>query len=88
MFRLEAPSIIVWFNGTIIVYCYYPVLIMGYIVHVLVLVFVWYPCMAMNDNVNVQYNGGLLPDIILLKQCYYLRETRLNAIKRFCICNL
>ena len=22
-------------------------------------------------NVNVQYNGGLLPDIILLIQCYY-----------------
>ena len=26
-------------------------------------------CMAI--NVNVQYNGGLLPDIILLTQCYY-----------------
>ena len=23
-------------------------------------------------NVSVQYNGGLLPDIILLTQCYYL----------------
>ena len=22
-------------------------------------------------NVSVQYNGGLLPDIILLTQCYY-----------------
>ena len=25
-----------------------------------------------NINVNVQYNGGLLPDIILLTQCYSL----------------
>ena len=36
-------------------------------------------------NVNVQYNGGLLPDIILLTQCYLDRGTRLNAMKRFCI---
>ena len=39
-------------------------------------------------NVNVQYNGGLLPDIILLTQCYFHRGTRLNAMKRFCICSL
>ena len=44
------------------------------------------PCMAI--NVSVQYNGGLLPDIILLTQCYYHRGTRLNAMKRFCICSL
>ena len=41
------------------------------------------PCIAI--NVSVQHNGGLLPDIILLTQCYYHRGTRLNAIKRFCI---
>ena len=29
-------------------------------------------------NVNVQYNGGLLPDIILLTQGYYHRGTRLK----------
>ena len=40
------------------------------------------------ENVSVQYNGGLLPDIILLTQCYYHRRTRLNAMKRFCICSL
>ena len=28
------------------------------------------PCMVIN-NVSVQYNGGLLADIILLTQCYY-----------------
>ena len=42
------------------------------------------PCMAINV-VSVQYNGGLLPDIILLTQCYFHRGTRLNAMKRFCI---
>ena len=57
-----------------------------YIVSVLFLLFFWCPCMAI--NVSVQYNGGLLPDIILLTQCYYHRGTRLNAMKRFCICSL
>ena len=35
--------------------------------------------------VSVQYNGGLLPDIVLLTQGYYHRRTYLNAMKRFCI---
>ena len=39
-------------------------------------------------NVNVQYNDGFLPDIILLTQCYLHRRTCLNAMKRFCICSL
>ena len=55
-----------------------------YVVSVLFLMFIWCPCMAIN-NVNVQYNGGLLPDIIMLTQCYFHRGTRLNAVKRFCI---
>ena len=38
--------------------------------------------------ISEQYNGGLLPDIILLNQCYFHRGTRLNAMKRFCICSL
>ena len=55
-----------------------------YIVSGLFLMFFWCPCMAI--NVNVQYNGGLLPDIILLTQCYLHRGTRLNAMmKRFYI---
>ena len=29
-------------------------------------------------NVIVQYDGGFLPDIILLTQCYYHRGTRLK----------
>ena len=48
-----------------------------------VLLFFWCPGMAI--NVSVQYNGGLLPDIILLTQYYFHRGTRLNAMKRFCI---
>ena len=40
------------------------------------------------DECKVQYNGRLLPDIILLTQCYYNRGTRLNAMKRFCLCSL
>ena len=39
-------------------------------------------------NVNVQYNGGFLPDIILWTQCYLHRGTCSNAMKRFCICSL
>ena len=39
-------------------------------------------------NVSAQYNGGLLPDIILLTQCDYHWGTRLNAVKRFCLCSL
>ena len=56
------------------------------IISVLFLLFVWCPCMAI--NVSVEYNGGLLPDILLLTQCYYHRGTRLNAIIMFCLCSL
>ena len=45
-------------------------------------------CVCMAINVNAQHNGGFLPDIVLLIQCYYHRGTRLNAMKRFCICSL
>ena len=38
--------------------------------------------------VSVPHNGGLLPDIVLLTQCYYHGGTCLNAMKRFCICSL
>ena len=39
-----------------------------YIVTVLFLLAFWCPCMTI--SVSIQYNGGLLPDIILLTQCY------------------
>ena len=39
-------------------------------------------------NGSIKYNGGPLPDIILLTQCYLHRGTRLNAMKKFCICSL
>ena len=63
-----------------------PCVMVYYIVSGLFLMFFWCPCMAI--NVNVQYNGGLLPDIILLTQCYFHRGTRLNAMNLFCICSL
>ena len=48
--------------------------------------FFWCPCMAI--NVSVQHNGGFLPGIMRLTQCYYDRGTSLNATERFCICSL
>ena len=57
-----------------------------YVVSVLFLLFFWRPCMAI--TVSVQYNGGLPSDIIMLTLCYFHRGTRLNAMKRFCICSL
>ena len=33
-----------------------------------------------NINISVQYNGGLLPGIILLTQGYYQWGTRLNTM--------
>ena len=63
-----------------------PYVMVYYTVSVLFLLFSWCPCMA--TNVGVQYNGGLLPDIILLTQCYFHRGTCLYAMKRFCICSL
>ena len=50
-----------------------------YIASGLFLKFFLCPCMTI--NVNVQYNGGLLPDIILLTQCYLHRGTCSNAMK-------
>ena len=47
--------------------------------------FCWCPCMMAINVSSVQYDGGFLPDIILLTQCYLHRGTRLNAMKRFCI---
>ena len=39
-------------------------------------------------NRSVQYNGGVLPDIILLTQGYLHQGTRLNTMKKLCICSL
>ena len=32
------------------------------------------------NNISAQYNGGLLPDIIVFTQGYYHRGTRLNTM--------
>ena len=63
-----------------------PCVMVYYIVSGVLLMFFWCPCMAI--DVSVHYNGGLLPDIILLTQCYFHRGTRLNAMKRFCLSSL
>ena len=34
-------------------------------------------------NISVQYNGGLLPDVILLTRGYYHRGDRLSTM---CVC--
>ena len=39
-------------------------------------------------NISVQYNGGFLPDSILLTQGYYHWETRLNTMQWLCIYSL
>ena len=39
-------------------------------------------------NISVQYNGGFLPDIMLLTQGYYHWGTRLNTTSRLCIYSL
>ena len=57
-----------------------------YIVYGVLLMLFSCPCMAI--NLSIQYNGGLLPDIILLTQCYFHQVTRLNAMKVFLICRL
>ena len=43
------------------------------------LVYYWWLCMVINIS-SVQYNGELLPDIILLTQGYYHWGTRLNTM--------
>ena len=70
----QAP-ILVWFGGTIIdistilLQCTTTVVMLGYD---------WWLCMVI--NISVQYNGGFIPDIILLTQGYYHWGTRLNTM--------
>ena len=47
------------------------------VLHCLVLNVFWCPYVAI--DVNVQYNGGFLPDIILLTRCYMHRGTCLKC---------
>ena len=54
-----------------IIICDGHILLLTYLTMYYIFVFssVWCPCMAINV-MSVQYNGGLLPDILLLTQCY------------------
>ena len=42
----------------------------------------------MVTNVSVQYNGGFLPDNILLTQGYLHWDIGLNTMKKLCISSL
>ena len=67
VFRLKAPIIVVWFDDTIIVYYYYLVLM-----RCTTTLFLFCFCFCLvslhGDYCNkcTVYNGGLVPDIILL----------------------
>ena len=59
--RLTKAPILVWFDGTIILYYYCP---LNYVLlQSLMFCYVWRLCMAIDISVQ-QYNGGLLPDSI------------------------
>ena len=49
----------------------------------------WCTCTAINNPINVQYDGGFLLDIMLLSRCYYhiIGEPQLNLMKRFPPCS-
>ena len=59
----QAP-ILVWFDGTII-----DISTILLCTTVFMFCYDWWLCMGI--NISVQYNGGFLPDIILLTQGYY-----------------
>ena len=56
------------------------------LVSVLFLLFVWCPCMAINvSHELVQYDGGLLPDIIPCKVVFFgLATNALNVRNNNC----
>ena len=64
IFLLTQAPIVLWIDGIIIVYYYYPFLVIMYYYCVVFCFCCGWPGMAI--NVSVQYNGGSLPDIILL----------------------
>ena len=73
IFLFTQASILVWLDGTII-----GISTMILRTTVGMLGYDWWLCMVI--NISVQYNGGLLPDIILLTQGYYHWGTRLNTM--------
>ena len=87
---LTQGPIVVWFDGIVIVYycylfnhvvCVFFFFIMYYCCSItFCFCCVWWPGMAI--NLSVEYNGGSLPDIILLTQGYYHWGTHLNAVNR------
>ena len=70
----QAP-ILVWFDGMIIVHYYYPL----NCTTVFMFCYDRWLCMVINI-ISAQYNGGFLPDVILLTHRYYHWGTRLNIM--------
>ena len=68
--------ILVWFDGTIIDIVS-TILLECTTTTVVMLGYDWWLCMVI--SISVQYNGGFLPDIILLTQGYYHWGTRSNT---------
>ena len=68
----QAP-ILVWFDGTIID-------ISTILLSTTVVMFCYDWWLYTVINISVQYNGGFLPDTILLTQGYYHWGTRLNTM--------
>ena len=77
--QAQPSSIVVWFDDIVIAYYYY---LLNYVLYLLSFVFVVFGGCIMAINVSVQFNGGSLPNIILLTQGYYHCGTHLNAMKR------
>ena len=73
----QAP-ILVWLDGTIIDIIRTILLQCTTTTVVFMLGYDWWLCMV--TNISVQYNGGFLPDIILLTQGYYHWGTRINTM--------
>ena len=71
---LTQATIFVWFDGTLIVYYYYP---FNYVLHCLLFCYVWWLCMAI--NVSYSITVGFSPTLVLTQGYYHHRGTLFNA---------
>ena len=77
----QAPILVLWLDGTIIDIIISTILVnMYYYIQWLCWVMIG-DCAWMVINIGVQYNGGFLPDIILLTQGYYVPSSLGNPVR-------
>ena len=74
----QAP-ILVWFDDTIIVQVHSQYFPLNYVLQLTVFMFCYEGWLCMVINISVQYDGGFLPDIMLLTPGYYHWGTQLNT---------